>query len=570
MQTTDRTHRRISERRRRPWAVAPVVLVLLSSALVGSLVTTAAAAFPSKLLPSSGVYFGARVGPRGSESSKEALERVESRIGRKFAIDHQYYQWDADLPTAQQRWDVDNGRIPFVNWNAGKGSGYVRWSAIANGSQDAWIRERADAFKAFASPIYLTFHHEPEDDLSRFGTAADFAAAFRHIVTVFRSRNVTNVAFVWTMMAWSFNPRSGRDASSYYPGDSYIDFVGGDGYNWYPGRPGDKWNSFQAIFDPINAFAIAHHKPWMVVEYGAQEDPAVPGRKAQWLRDALATAQSWPSLKSLMYFDMVKVYRWDTDSSSSSMSAYRTIASDPYAKPGSGGGTNPHPPTPTPRPTPTPTPTPGPGAPTITNNLDFGPAGANIVAGQARPPATAFTQVGVTGGASLRFDTTHRRGTYSAKHVLLPGDNSYYGWTGTRRLWYGHVYLWLSSLPSGDLRLIRGASSGTLRCAIDVMSDGTIRVMDSANHPFIRTLASVRTGQWVRLEWMVDHARGVVQVRLFNSSSSSPTEVATSGSGNSIGYSANEFQYGRSGDQSFAVTFWTDDPALSTSGYPAP
>ena len=125
-------------------------------------------------------------------------------------------------------------------------------------------------------------------------------------MTVFRSRNVTNVAFVWTMMAWTFNPRSGRDAMSYYPGDSYVDFVGADGYSWYPARAGDPWTSFHDIFTDVNSFAIAHGKPWMVVEYGCQEDPAAPGRKAQWFRDALTTAKTWPSLKSLIYFNVYK------------------------------------------------------------------------------------------------------------------------------------------------------------------------------------------------------------------------------------------------------------------------
>jgi hypothetical protein len=70
---------------------------------------------------------------------------------------------------------------------------------------------------------------------------------------------------------------------------------------------------------------------------------------------------------------------------------------------------------------------------------------------------------------------------------------------------------------------------------------------------------------------MVDHARGVVQVRFFNSSSGSwPTDSATSGSGSSIGTSANEFQFGRSGHQPFSITFWTDHPALSSTGFPRP
>ena len=161
---------------------------------------------------------------------------------------------------------MNQGRIPFVNWKAGG-----PWAAIANGSQDATIIAHADAIKAFGYPMYLTFHHEPEDDLATYGTPQDFAAAFRHIVTVFRARGVTNVAFVWTMMGWSFNARSGRDANTYYPGDAYIDFVGSDGYNWYPMKPGSSWTSFQTIFTDTNAFAVAHNKPWMVVEFGVQD-----------------------------------------------------------------------------------------------------------------------------------------------------------------------------------------------------------------------------------------------------------------------------------------------------------
>ena len=114
------------------------------------------------------------------------------------------------LPTPQESWAVSRGTIPFLNWKAQRTNGaVVPWSTIASGAEDAAIAARADAVKAFGSPVYLTFHHEPEDDLGTWGTAADYAAAFRRVVTVFRSRGVTNVAFVWTMMNWTFDPRSG-------------------------------------------------------------------------------------------------------------------------------------------------------------------------------------------------------------------------------------------------------------------------------------------------------------------------------------------------------------------------
>ena len=295
-------------------APATIVGLVLTLALFASLLPRGAADAatsgpPAVLTPASGSFLGTFSKPRGSESKQEAIQRVEASIGRRFAIDHQYYDWNAQIPTSYETWTVGQGRIPFLNW---KPSG--SWSSIANGSQDAWIGQRADAFEAFGAPVYLTVHHEPEDDTAQYGSKADFVAAFRHIVEVFRARGASNVAFVWTMMAWSFDSRSGEVIGDWYPGGNWIDVIGADGYNWYPGRSGTTWSSFGTVFDQVNSFAVAQSKPWMVVEYGVQEDPATPGRKGDWFRDMVGAIKSWPSLKGILYFDTTKLYPWDTDS----------------------------------------------------------------------------------------------------------------------------------------------------------------------------------------------------------------------------------------------------------------
>lgn len=260
-----------------------------------------------------------------------AIARVESQIGRKFRIDHRYYRWDAPIPTSYDAWTSQEGRIPFLNWNARRRNGtVVTWSRIASGAEDSWIEARADAFETFGKPLYLSFHHEPEDDVTAFGSAADYAAAFRHVVDVFRARGVTNVTFVWTMMSWTFTIAK---AAPFYPGDAYVDAIGTDGYNWYPGKPNTRWRSFDWIMTPSRNFAIAHGKPLMVVEYGVQEDPAVPGRKGAWFREMLATVKAWPEVVALIYYDSPIIYPWMTDTSASSMGGYREIALDPYLNP---------------------------------------------------------------------------------------------------------------------------------------------------------------------------------------------------------------------------------------------
>ncbi len=290
---------------------------------------------PAVLIPSSGAYFGSWVAPRAGESRADAIVRVESQIGRRFAIDHQYYKWDSNFPGAHETWTVSEGRIPFMNWKAERTNGQViTWSRIASGAEDAAIIARADAIEAFGVPVYLTFHHEPEDDLATWGTPAEYAAAFRHVVDVFRAQGVDNVAFVWTMMAWTFDPRSGKPIDDYYPGNAHVDLIGSDGYNFYPGKAGANWDSFKTVYQPTQDYAVRHGKPWMAVEWGTQEDPAVPGRKGQWIVDSLAVAKTWPDLKGLIYFDEIKDgYTWITDSSASSTAGFAEIGADAYLDP---------------------------------------------------------------------------------------------------------------------------------------------------------------------------------------------------------------------------------------------
>ena len=548
---------------RRPHLVAAIAFVLVTaSIIVIQLLASPSQAFPASLIPSQGAYLGSWVAPRGDESAREALRRVESQIGRNFDIYHSYTKWNMTIPTATDLWAAQNGRIPMINWRSERTSGsIVTWSSIANGDQDGWIGERADAFRNFGYPAYLAFQHEPEDDSSSFGTPADFAAAFRHVVEVFNAHGVTNVAFVWNLMTWTFAPGSGRDPAAYYPGDSYVDIVGGDGYNWAPQRPGSVWTPFSQSFQAIYDWSVAHGKPLMAVEYGVQEDPSDPNRKAQWFQDALATIKSWPMFKALIYFDENKAYPWVTDSSPTSMAGYAAMAADPYLN---GSGLIPSP-TPTPAP-----PLPGAGA-TLSNALNAGPQGAPIQAGGNGRRGDPFDEVSVTNGGSLTYDRHHARGRFSAKHVPQPGGDSYYGWTGTRTVWFGRLYVRLKALPIQNLRLIRAASGGVLRCSIDVMPSGALQFNDQRNQPVVSTSIPVNTRRWVRIEWRVNHETGKIEIKLFNRpNSAKATQVVRADPGSGIGSSADRFQFGRSGHQPFAVTFWTDDPALSSIRYPGP
>ena len=222
-------------------------------------------------------------------------------------------------------------RLAFLSWKAMRTDGtIVPWSEIADGLRDRWIVKQARRFKTFGAPMYLSFHDEPESD-EEFGSPAEYASAFRHIVEIFREEDVQNIAFVWTMMSWTFDKRSGRDPMDWYPGDGYVDIIGTNGYNWFPVKPGARWDSFREIMAPTMGFAGDRGKPVFVVEFGVMEDPSDSDRKAGWFRSIRKTAKEWPLLKGLIYYDEVKDgYPWISDSSSNAHAGYADMARSPW------------------------------------------------------------------------------------------------------------------------------------------------------------------------------------------------------------------------------------------------
>lgn len=309
----------------RPCRGAAFAGCLAVASIVIQLFATEALAYPPVLVPERGAYLGSWVAPRAGETGHQPIRRIERAIDRRFAIDHRYYRWNQSLPTRYDKASYRAERLPFLSWKAMRTDGtIVPWNEIATGLRDRWIVRQARRFRAFGAPVYLSFHDEPESD-GEFGSPAEFASAFRHIVDIFRQERVDNVAFVWTMMSWTFDKGSGRDPMDWYPGDGYVDIIGTNGYNWFPMKP--RWDSFQEIMAPTMSFASERDKPVFVVEFGVMEDPDDPERKGDWFRSIRDAGKEWSRLKGLIYFDEVKDgYPWITDSSSSARSGYADMA----------------------------------------------------------------------------------------------------------------------------------------------------------------------------------------------------------------------------------------------------
>jgi hypothetical protein len=241
---------------------------------------------------------GAKVGAYVVEPP--GIESAEAGLGKSFDIEHFYRSIDDPIPDDAIRATYTAGRVALVNLFS-----TVRWSAVAAGQRDTQLQQDRLALQAFGQPIYVNFHHEPENDTDssqgqiHLGDPADFAAAFAHVSTILRQ--APNVKMVIILMGTTYD----GTADQYWPGDPYVDVVGDDGYNWAftPDHPNATWRSFQTVFQAGHDYAAAHlNKPFWATETGCAEDPNMPGRKAQWFTDAGTTIASWPTFMALVYF----------------------------------------------------------------------------------------------------------------------------------------------------------------------------------------------------------------------------------------------------------------------------
>ena len=270
------------------------------------------------------------------------MTEAEASIGRRFAIDHRYYDWGADLPSAYDRWTAAAGRIPMISICACRfRSGTdVAWSSIASGAEDVYVLTLARQLAAWKVPVFLVLDSEAEDHVGDRGSAQDYRDAWRHVVTVFRGAGADNVAFVWSTTTYALRPEVGRvaEVESMYPGDDVVDWIGADPYNFYASG---VWQSFGDSIDAWYRWARKHHpdKPLMLSEWGSKEDPADPGRKAAWMHDAAdQLRRRYRAIKAVVYFDEQKHERgtvndWRIDTSPESLAAFASIAGDDWFAP---------------------------------------------------------------------------------------------------------------------------------------------------------------------------------------------------------------------------------------------
>ena len=286
------------------------------------------------------LYLGVNV--PGWLQNLSAVTSFEQQAHKSVSIVMWYQGWGLRDGTQyfEKSWmnNVRNhGSIPMVTWEPWlytQGPNQPQYSLrnIISGRFDAYITKWAQASKAWGHPYFLRFAHEmngnwyPWSEQINGNTAGQYVQAWQHVHDIFTRVGATNVSWVWS-------PNTENAVSTplqeLYPGPSYVDWVGMDGYNW-GGVNGNGWQSFNQIFQQTytDLTALAPNTPLMIAETASAESN---GNKANWITDAFTVQLPtyFPQVKAVIWFDQNKETDWRINSSLESQTAFIDAVSLP-------------------------------------------------------------------------------------------------------------------------------------------------------------------------------------------------------------------------------------------------
>jgi mannan endo-1,4-beta-mannosidase len=263
----------------------------------------------------------------GAPKSYSGVTAFTNATGARPDLVMYYSGWCVPFQTSFATTAASNGAVPLVQMDP---TG-VSIAEIAAGKYDGYLSAYAEAVRAYGHPVILSFGHEMNGTWYQWGYGqtrpADFVAAWRHIVTLFRALEVRNVTWMWTINIVN-NTQQGRipPPAPWWPGSSYVNWVGIDGYYLKP-----NWQ-FAPLFGPtIGEVRELTTDPILIAETGATPASGQPAKIA----DAFAGIHAY-GLLGFVWFDTTNSEGQGFGiSTPAAFAAFRKGASSSYTRPGS-------------------------------------------------------------------------------------------------------------------------------------------------------------------------------------------------------------------------------------------
>jgi cellulose synthase/poly-beta-1,6-N-acetylglucosamine synthase-like glycosyltransferase len=231
-------------------------------------------------------------------SNLDSIRTLENRLNARFDLVSMYLAWGDTSSISKHKEDIknilDQKRIPLVTWEPWASTFKMSDSIpslsneknvmhyIASGYFDAYIREFASFIKAQDKPVFLRFAHEFDNPAYPWSPAGEnqpeeFIKAWRHVHDVFGKLGAQQVVWVW-------NPWKADCFEKYYPGDSYVDWVGITSLNYESLNDDGQSYSFHELYYPFHqALKEFTAKPVILSEFGTLN---TRGGSQEWVSQA--------------------------------------------------------------------------------------------------------------------------------------------------------------------------------------------------------------------------------------------------------------------------------------------
>ncbi len=176
---------------------------------------------------------------------------------------------------------------------------------LFRGEYDANMRAIARMIAQLQSPVIVRWGQEMEDDSGRFSWSgwnpADYIAAYRRMMDIVRQEAPK------TKLMWS--PKGKPGLNAYYPGDTYVDFVGLSvfGLEPYDRIVHNGPRTFTEALRPGYDLVARYHKPVWVAELGYEGSD---GYVKPWMETATLRQGDFPELQEVVYFNDRDVHAW--------------------------------------------------------------------------------------------------------------------------------------------------------------------------------------------------------------------------------------------------------------------
>jgi hypothetical protein len=252
-----------------------------------------------------------------TESFDPVIE-FEDSLHITFPLVHLFCAWgskpEEQFPETQVKAIIEMGSLPVITWEPWLTDfDPVQWPQlrklelrdkggmgdVAKGIYDAYIKQWATDAKNINVPVFLIVGHEMNDPYRypwgpQNNSAKNFKSAWRHIHNVFKTIGANNVIWVW-----SPHPAYGY-FDAYFPGKTYVDYVGVSVLNYGTVASWSKWWSFKEIFGLHYNELVRFKKPIMISEFGCLN---VGGDRGKWFKEALTQIPLlYPAIKALLFF----------------------------------------------------------------------------------------------------------------------------------------------------------------------------------------------------------------------------------------------------------------------------